>query len=74
MLLVSFIVKKVYVFQTDPHFESVRLGNIWDICLYGLLFAAVFSVLLVELRASTGWCTTPWTISARSTTSTRPSM
>lgn len=54
LILVSFIVKKVYVFQSDPHFESVRLGNIWDICLYGLLFAVAFSVTQARLRASTG--------------------
>lgn len=54
LLMVSFIIKKIYVFQTDPHFEPVRLANIWDICLYGLLFAVIFSVTQARLRASIG--------------------
>jgi hypothetical protein len=68
LLLVSVVMNKVYIFQTHDSFKDIRLGNISEMLIYGLLFAVVFSVKDPPLRCSTGPCTTFSTSSAINTT------
>jgi len=55
VLIVAVILfQKVYVFQTHPHFENTRKGNITEMLMYGLPYAFVFSVRSILDRLSTG--------------------
>jgi hypothetical protein len=38
------LLKKVYVFQTSPYFEKIRMGTLSEVLLYGIPFSVLFTV------------------------------
>jgi hypothetical protein len=46
----SILMNKVYIFQTHPHFDNIRQGNISEMITYGLPYAFVFTVPPPTLR------------------------
>ena len=58
LIVAAFLFNKVYIFQTHPHFETVRQGNLSEMLIYGLPFAFVFTVKQSIFSFLTSSCTT----------------
>jgi hypothetical protein len=44
LIVGALLFQKVYIFQTNPHFDDIKVGSVTDMLIYGLPFAVVFSV------------------------------
>lgn len=44
LIVGALLFQKVYIFQTNPHFDDIKVGSVTDMLIYGLPFAVVFSL------------------------------
>jgi hypothetical protein len=45
-IFAAILFRKVYLFQTLPDFEGVRMGSVFDFLYYSLPFGVLFTVQL----------------------------